>query len=80
MLWYFILTKLYTDGREKKHKEHIEVYGLGNEQIKIKAGAIKESEYCNPITMYGCNKLYIEKMGSYETNLKLAPHERNWLS
>ena len=43
----------------------IAVYGLENENIKIKAGAITESEYCNPITMYGCNKLYCEKLGIY---------------
>ena len=43
----------------------IAVYGLENEKIKIQANAITESEYCNPITMYGCNKLYCEKLGSY---------------
>ena len=43
----------------------IAVYGLGNEKIKIEAGTITESDYCNPITMYGCNKLYCEKLGIY---------------
>ena len=46
----------------------IAVYGLNNEQTKIKAGAIKETEYCNPTTMYGCNKLYCEKLGIYYSN------------
>jgi len=43
----------------------IAIYGLDNEKIKTIAGAITESEYCNPITMYGCNKLYCEKLGIY---------------
>ena len=43
----------------------IAVYGLGDEKTKKQAGAIIESEYCNPITMYGCNKLYCEKLGIY---------------
>ena len=43
----------------------IAIYVLNNETIKEKAGAIIESEYCNPITMYGCNKLYCEKLGIY---------------
>ena len=43
----------------------IAIYGLENEAIKNSAGAITELEYCNPITMYGCNKLYCEKLGIY---------------
>jgi len=43
----------------------IAIYGLDNEDIKHSAGAITEQEYCNPITMYGCNKLYCEKLGIY---------------
>ena len=43
----------------------IAVYGLENENIKNNAGAITELDYCNPITMYGCNKLYCEKLGVY---------------
>ena len=27
--------------------------------------AINESEYCNPNNIYGCNKLYCEKLGTY---------------
>ena len=27
--------------------------------------SISEKEYCNPITMYGCNKLYCENLGIY---------------
>ena len=43
----------------------IAIYGLENKTIKQSAGAITELEYCNPITMYGCNKLYCEKLGIY---------------
>jgi len=43
----------------------IAVYGLENQKTKIQAGAITESEYCSPITMYGCNKLYCENLGHY---------------
>ena len=46
----------------------IAIYGLDNEQIKEEAGAITELDYCNPITMYGCNKLYCEKLGIYYSN------------
>jgi len=43
----------------------IAVYGIEDEQTKIHSKAITESDYCNPITMYGCNKLYCEKLGIY---------------
>ena len=43
----------------------IAVYGFNNEKEKITAGSIIEHHYCNPVTMYGCNKLYCEKLGIY---------------
>jgi len=43
----------------------IAVYGMGSLDAKNKAGAVGEDEYCNPITMYGCNKLYCEHLGRY---------------
>ena len=43
----------------------IAIYGFNNIDIKKQAGAISEEEHCNPITMYGCNKLYCEKLGIY---------------
>jgi nucleoside-diphosphate-sugar epimerase len=46
----------------------IAVYGLKNLEEKKFAGAIKENSYCNPSTMYGCNKLYCEHLGSYYSN------------
>jgi nucleoside-diphosphate-sugar epimerase len=44
----------------------IAVYGMGHN--KDMAGAITESKYCHPETMYGCNKLYCENLGIYHAN------------
>jgi len=46
----------------------IAAYGLPSVVIKEKAGKVKESDWCNPITMYGCNKLYCEYLGNYYTS------------
>ncbi len=43
----------------------IAAYGMGNLQAKNSAGRVKENEYNTPHTMYGCNKLYCEKLGMY---------------
>ena len=43
----------------------IAVYGMGNGQAKKTAGRVKEDEFNAPHTMYGCNKLYCEKLGMY---------------
>ena len=43
----------------------IAAYGLPSLGIKQAAGAVKEDEYNMPQTMYGCNKLYCEKLGMY---------------
>ena len=32
---------------------------------KQSAGSISESNYLNPVTIYGCNKLYCEHLGTY---------------
>lgn len=45
----------------------IAAYGLPNLEIKNKSGKVKESEWCLPTTMYGCNKLYCEHLGRYYT-------------
>lgn len=43
----------------------IAAYGMPDLDTKAKAGAVKEDEYLNPTTMYGCNKLYGEHLGRY---------------
>jgi nucleoside-diphosphate-sugar epimerase len=43
----------------------IAAYGLPNPEAKRLAGRIKEDEWNTPHTMYGCNKLYCEKLGMY---------------
>ncbi len=43
----------------------IAAYGIPNLAIKQQAGAVTEDQYLEPITMYGCNKLYCEHLGRY---------------
>jgi nucleoside-diphosphate-sugar epimerase len=43
----------------------IAVYGLPNLKTKKAEGKIKEYNWCSPITMYGCNKIYCEHLGRY---------------
>lgn len=43
----------------------IAVYGMPSLEAKAQAGAVREQQYCEPITMYGCNKLYCEHLGRY---------------
>ncbi len=43
----------------------IAVYGLAGLEEKNRAGAISEEQYLFPRTMYGCNKLYCEMLGTY---------------
>jgi len=43
----------------------IAVYGFPNLDAKQAAGKVKENEHNQPLTMYGCNKLYGELLGSY---------------
>lgn len=43
----------------------IAVYGLPNLQTKQSEGKLKEYQWCDPITMYGCNKIYCEHLGRY---------------
>ena len=43
----------------------IAVYGLPSLDAKRRAGALKETEWTQPTTMYGCNKLYCEQIGRY---------------
>src|SRR5262249_10757147 len=43
----------------------IAAYGLPRLAAKAKADRVKEDEHNKPITMYGCNKLYGELLGTY---------------
>jgi threonine 3-dehydrogenase len=54
-------------GRSVKfmYPSSIAIYGIPDLATKERAGKVKESEYCIPETMYGCNKLYAEHLGHY---------------
>ncbi len=43
----------------------IAAYGLPDLETKQRAGRVGEDEYLHPTTMYGCNKLYCELLGTY---------------
>jgi nucleoside-diphosphate-sugar epimerase len=43
----------------------IAAYGLPDRETKESAGKVKEDEWAHPTTMYGCNKLYCEHIGTY---------------
>jgi threonine 3-dehydrogenase len=43
----------------------IAVYGLPSLEAKNRAGKVREDEWTQPMTMYGCNKLYCEHIGHY---------------
>jgi threonine 3-dehydrogenase len=59
--------------RSEKYKKEVKflfpssiaVYGFDDLTAKQAAGTVKEDEYNSPHTMYGCNKLYCEKLGMY---------------
>jgi threonine 3-dehydrogenase len=43
----------------------IAAYGLPTLAAKEKAGRVREDDWNQPTTMYGCNKLYCEQLGRY---------------
>ncbi len=43
----------------------IAAYGMPTLTAKAAAGKVKEDEWTHPTTMYGCNKLYCEMLGTY---------------
>jgi threonine 3-dehydrogenase len=43
----------------------IAAYGLPDLATKERAGKVKEDDFNQPTTMYGCNKLYAEHLGRY---------------
>jgi threonine 3-dehydrogenase len=61
------LTQARLQGRGIKfvYPSSIAVYGLPSLEVKRQVGAIGESEWCAPRTMYGINKLYCEQLGNY---------------
>ncbi len=54
----------------------IAVYGMPDLRTKHTSDPVHEHEYLEPITMYGCNKLYGEHLGRYYTRhyRQLAAH------
>ncbi len=52
----------------------IAVYGMSDLGVKKSAGVIQEEEYNAPHTMYGCNKLYCEKLGMYYSHYNGQRH------
>ncbi len=45
----------------------IAVYGVPDLATKAALPPVAEDEFCQPTTMYGCNKLYCEHLGRYYT-------------
>jgi nucleoside-diphosphate-sugar epimerase len=43
----------------------IAAYGLPGVDAKQQAGRVREDQWTQPTTMYGCNKLYCEQIGRY---------------
>jgi threonine 3-dehydrogenase len=43
----------------------VAAYGLPDLAARSREGAVKEDEWNQPTTMYGCNKLYCEQLGNY---------------
>jgi len=43
----------------------IAAYGLPSLDAKTRAPRLREDDYLHPMTMYGCNKLYCELLGTY---------------
>jgi threonine 3-dehydrogenase len=43
----------------------VAAFGLPDLTAKARAGKVKEDDFNQPATMYGCNKLYCEQLGRY---------------
>jgi threonine 3-dehydrogenase len=52
----------------------IAAYGFASVEEKRGAGRVREDEYNTPHTMYGCNKLYCEKLGLYYSHFYGQKH------
>lgn len=56
----------------------IAIYGIKDLATKQAAGTVTESQFLEPITMYGINKLYVENLGRYfEKNFKFLERAEN---
>jgi threonine 3-dehydrogenase len=64
------VTQSRLQGRRIKflYPSSIAVYGLPSLEVKHRVGAVGETEWCAPRTMYGINKLYCEHLGNYYAN------------
>ena len=68
--------------RSEKYKKEVKflfpssiaAYGMASPEEKKAAGRVKENEYNSPHTMYGCNKLYCEKLGMYYSKFNGQKH------
>lgn len=52
----------------------IAAYGMPTLEAKRNSGTVKEEDWDNPHTMYGCNKLYCEKLGMYYSKFHGQKH------
>jgi nucleoside-diphosphate-sugar epimerase len=52
----------------------IAAYGMSSLEDKRSAGLVSEDEHNTPHTMYGCNKLYCEKLGMYYSHYNGQRH------
>jgi threonine 3-dehydrogenase len=43
----------------------VAAYGLPDLETKKRVGKVREDDWAHPTTMYGCNKLYCEHIGTY---------------
>jgi threonine 3-dehydrogenase len=52
----------------------IAVYGFEGRQARLAAACVREDDCNMPHTMYGCNKLYCEKLGIYYSRFNAQRH------
>jgi len=68
--------------RSEKYKKSVKflfpssiaAYGMPDLETKQSVGHVKEDEFNFPHTMYGCNKLYCEKLGMYYSKYNAQKH------
>jgi nucleoside-diphosphate-sugar epimerase len=66
-LLHFAQAEAESHGRQVVflYPSSIAAYGLPSLETKESSGKVKENEWNDPTTMYGCNKLYCEHLGRY---------------